>query len=282
MQRLRVLRYCGLEYATQQRADATCQEFIRLAFPGRGDHDAPNSNPGADPAELDALLDESERYRVICLPGAGHHALLIYDNEQVYVPARGRRALIQAAHSATHQGMGPTAQLLRREFYWPTLEEDADHLTAACRTVRGRRRRRDRRARPSPTSKEPLTAEEDPKPEQPIPPANSSRASGAYRKRLEALNRLAHRIPDSEATHVSYCPQHRPEPAGEAAPTGVERATRLLTIARQMEETIRKIKGCQLITEGDVARQTEEWHPDACQSQELPESVLSWQARDLK
>ena len=115
-------------------------------------------------------------------------------------------------------------------------------------------------------------------PEQPTQPVNSSRTSGAYRKRLEALNRLAHGTPDSEAAHVSYCPQHRPEPAWEAAPTGMEGVTRLLTIARQIEETIRKIKGCQLTTEGDVTRQAEEWHQDACQSQELPESVLSWQA----
>ena len=128
-QRLSVLKYCGLEYAAQQRTDATCQEFIRLAFPAQGDPESPHSNPDADPAELTAMLEESEQYRVICRTGTGHRALLIYNDERVYVPAGSRRALIQAAHSATHQGMGPTGQLLRREFYWPTLEDDVHQFT---------------------------------------------------------------------------------------------------------------------------------------------------------
>ena len=84
------------------------------------------------------------------------------------------------------------------------------------------------------------------------------------------------------AKHTGDCPQHGPEPNWEATPTEVEGVTLLLPIARELEtnlyETIRKLKDCQLITEGDVTRQAEEWHRNACQSQELHESVLSWQA----
>ena len=96
------------------------------------------------------------------------------------------------------------------------------------------------------------------------------------------LNRLAHGNPDNGAKHTSHCPQHGPEPTWEATPTEVEGVTLLLPIARELEttlyETIRKLKDCQLITEGDVSRQAEEWHRNACQGQELHESVLSWQA----
>ena len=56
----------------------------------------------------------------------------------------------------------------------------------------------------------------------------------------------------------------------------------LLPLARELEaslcEKVAQLKNCQLITEGDIARQEDEWHQDGHQGRESYESVLSWQA----
>ena len=64
--------------------------------------------------------------------------------------------------------------------------------------------------------------------------------------------------------------------------TELQGLTHLLPITRELEaslyEKIRQLKDCQLITEGDIARQEDEWPQDEHQGRELRESVLSWQA----
>ena len=64
--------------------------------------------------------------------------------------------------------------------------------------------------------------------------------------------------------------------------TELQGLTHLLPITRELEaslyEKIRQLKNCQLITEGDIARQADEWPQDEHQGRELRESVLSWQA----
>ena len=77
-------------------------------------------------------------------------------------------------------------------------------------------------------------------------------------------------------------PQDGLQSSWEAAMSKLQGMVQLLPLARELEaslcEKVAQLKNCQLITEGDVTRQAEEWHRTACQSQELPGSVLSCQA----
>ena len=95
-----------------------------------------------DPVELAAMVNDKDQYHIIHSAWTGSFSLLIHGDDRVYVPASGRRALIQAAHTAMHEGMGPTNHLLKGEFYWPTLEEDIRQFTGACRALKTRKARR--------------------------------------------------------------------------------------------------------------------------------------------
>ena len=88
----------------------------------------------------------------------------MYENDRIYVPRRGRHALIQAAHAAAHQGMGSTRSLLERSFYWPCMARDARRFVDTCRAVQAARPLSARLARPDLFLAEPPspTASRDP------------------------------------------------------------------------------------------------------------------------
>merc|ERR1711917_51418 len=60
----------------------------------------------------------------------------VYEDDRIYVPRRGRYALIQAAHAAAHQGLGSTRGLLEKSFFWPCMARDARRYVDACRAAR--------------------------------------------------------------------------------------------------------------------------------------------------
>ena len=59
----------------------------------------------------------------------------MYGNNRIVIPPRGRYALMQAAHAATHQGLGSPLELLKRSFYWPYMHRDVNQYEQACRAV---------------------------------------------------------------------------------------------------------------------------------------------------
>ncbi|MEC7001646.1 MAG: integrase zinc binding domain-containing protein, partial [Actinomycetota bacterium] len=72
----------------------------------------------------------------------------MYADDRIYVPRRGRYALIQAAHAAAHQGFGSTRGLLEKSFYWPYMSHDARRYVDACRAARAVRPRPGQENRP--------------------------------------------------------------------------------------------------------------------------------------
>ena len=88
---LNVFRYCGHEFAAQQRADHTCKTFISLMFPTQGDVLPSKHSHQADPVELAAMISYQGHYRIVQTPWTGSWALLTYSgNRRVYVPASCR------------------------------------------------------------------------------------------------------------------------------------------------------------------------------------------------
>ena len=73
---------------------------------------------------------------------------MVYEDDRIYVPRRGRHALIQAAHAAAHQGMGSTRSLLERSFYWPCMACDARRFVDTCCAVQAVKPLSARHARP--------------------------------------------------------------------------------------------------------------------------------------
>ena len=147
---LNVFRYCGHEFAAQQRADYTWNTFISLMFPTQGDVLPSEHLHQADPVELAAMIGCKGHYRIVRTPWTGSWALLTYGNRQVYVPASCRQSLLQAAHAAMHDGMGSTGYLLKKAFYWPTLAEDARQFTQACRAIHTTKAQRREQGPPPP------------------------------------------------------------------------------------------------------------------------------------
>ena len=56
--------------------------------------------------------------------------------------------LLQSAHTASRAGMGATCHLLKKAFYWPSLDEDARRYSWACKVQRRLRTGRGRRGPP--------------------------------------------------------------------------------------------------------------------------------------
>ena len=54
--------------------------------------------------------------------------------------------LLQSAHAASRAGMGATCHLLKKAFYWPSLDEDARRYSWTCKVQRRLRTGRGRRA----------------------------------------------------------------------------------------------------------------------------------------
>merc|ERR1711917_120387 len=144
-----VYQHYGHEFAAQQRTDPTCHAFINQAFPTQGRTLPGEPSPPADPDELAAMITRKAKYYIIRTARAGSWALLTYGSgRRVYVPVRCRQALLQSAHAAMMAGMGATCHLLKKAFYWPSLDEDARRYTRACKAQRRLRTRRGRRCPP--------------------------------------------------------------------------------------------------------------------------------------
>ena len=79
---LNVFRYCGHEFAAQQRADYTWNTFISLMFPTQGDVLPSEHLHQADPVELAAMIGCKGHYRIVRTPWTGSWALLTYGNRQ--------------------------------------------------------------------------------------------------------------------------------------------------------------------------------------------------------
>ena len=62
--------------------------------------------------------------------------------------------LLQSAHAASRAGMGATCHLLKKAFYWPSLDEDARQYSWTCKVQRRLRTGRGRRGPPQETGDE--------------------------------------------------------------------------------------------------------------------------------
>ena len=130
-------RHYGHEFAAQQRADPTCLAFINQVFPTQGRTLPGEPSPPADPSELAAMVTRKAKYHIIRTAKVGSWALLTYGSgRRVYVPVGCRQMLLQSAHAASMAGMGATCHLLKKAFYWPSLDEDARQYTRACKARR--------------------------------------------------------------------------------------------------------------------------------------------------
>ncbi|MEC7000636.1 MAG: hypothetical protein VXX04_02220, partial [Actinomycetota bacterium] len=132
--------YLAYELAIQQGEDSICQWFI---------HEILNPTLAGNPvtwegtglgrrsrAETDTMLEAKLKFRIHKSRRGQDYDLLVYENDRIYVPRRGRYALIQAAHAAAHQGLGSTRGLLEKSFFWPCMARDARRYVDARRAAR--------------------------------------------------------------------------------------------------------------------------------------------------
>ena len=66
--------------------------------------------------------------------------------------------LLQSAHAASRAGMGATCHLLKKAFYWPSLDEDARQYAWTCKVQRRRRTGRGQRTPRQEAADETMTA----------------------------------------------------------------------------------------------------------------------------
>ena len=134
---LNVYRHRGYEIAAMQQADPTCVAFINHAFPSHARALPTSPSLRVDPGELAAMITRKGKYRIIRTANVKSWSLLTYGSgRQVYAPAECRLLLLAAAHAAAMAGMGAPCHLLKKAFYWPSLDEDARQYTRACRARR--------------------------------------------------------------------------------------------------------------------------------------------------
>ena len=160
--------HLAYELAVQQGEDSVCQWFI---------HEVLNPTLAGEPItwagtglsrrsqdEMNAMLQVRREFRVLKSSRDQDYDLLVYGNNRIYVPRRGRYALIQAAHSAAHQGLGSMQGLLESSFFWPGMAQDIRRYAEICRFARATRPPVGQRARPfrPPTKPSPPAASEDP------------------------------------------------------------------------------------------------------------------------
>ena len=104
-------------------------------------------SPRVDPGELAAMITHKGKYRIIRTANVKSWSLLTYGSgRQVYAPAECRLLLLAAAHAAAMAGMGAPCHLLKKAFYWPSLDEDARKYAWTCKIQRRRRSGRKQRA----------------------------------------------------------------------------------------------------------------------------------------
>ena len=145
--------YLAYELAVQQGDDSICQWFIHdvlnPTLAGRAVNWEGTGLGRRSQGETDTLLNERFKFRIYQSRRAQDYDLLVYEDDRIYVPRRGRHALIQAAHAAAHQGMGSTRSLLERSFYWPYMACDARRFVETCRAVQAVKPLSTQHARPN-------------------------------------------------------------------------------------------------------------------------------------
>ena len=130
--------YFGYEMEAQQNNDGLCHWFIHhVVIPRTRGGGIPSSrlHPDGHP-ELVAMMNERTRFWILQGGRDWDYELLMYDNHCIVVPRSGRYALLQAAHTAAHQGLGRMQNLLEQSFYWPRMALDVRRYAQACQGVR--------------------------------------------------------------------------------------------------------------------------------------------------
>ena len=240
---LNVYRQCGYELAAQQQADPTCVAFINQVFPSQRRTLTGGPSLQADPGELAAMITRKGKYRIIRTANVKSWSLLTYGSgRQVYAPAECRLLLLAAAHAAAMAGMGAPCHLLKKAFYWPSLDEDARKYAWTCKIQRRRRSGRKQRA-PQPRDGGAVTADASTRSHGPTklpasvcgPPAGRPR----FKRGSPALRGVEPR-PDtaheerSQAAHP-HCP---PAPVAELVPFGARQTPgRIVTLPTPAETT---------------------------------------------
>ena len=82
------------------------------------------------------MMNERDRFWILQGGRDWDYELLVYDDHRVVVPRNGRYALLQAAHAASHQGLGRMRDLLEKSFYWPRMTLDAQRYAQVCLAAR--------------------------------------------------------------------------------------------------------------------------------------------------
>merc|ERR1711923_105398 len=146
---LNVYRHRGHELAALQQAVPTCVAFINHVFPSHKRALPTGPLLRVDPGELAAMFTRKAKYHIIRTANVKSWSLLTYGRgRQVYAPAGCRPMLLAAAHAAAMAGMGAPCHLLKKAFYWPSLDEDARKYAWTCKIQQRRRSGRKQRAPP--------------------------------------------------------------------------------------------------------------------------------------
>ena len=129
--------------------------------------------------------------------------------------------LLTAAHAAAMAGMGAPCHLLKKAFYWPSLDEDARQYAWTCKIQRRLRNGRKRRAPPQGNDDEVATAADTANhgPAKLHAPARGPSAVGQRVKRRPRALRGAEPRPDvahEEGSHSAH-PPYQPAPVAELA-----------------------------------------------------------------
>ena len=92
--------------------------------------------PDGGHPELVIMVNERDRFWVLQGGRDWDYELLVYGDHRIVVPRSGRHALLQAAHAASHQGLGRMRDLLEKSFYWPRMDLDAQRYIQVCFAAR--------------------------------------------------------------------------------------------------------------------------------------------------
>ena len=220
---LNVYRHRGYEIAAMQQADPTCVAFINHAFPSHARALPTSPSLRVDPGELAAMITRKGKYRIIRTANVKSWSLLTYGSgRQVYAPAECRLLLLAAAHAAAMAGMGAPCHLLKKAFYWPSLDEDARKYAWTSKIQRRRRSGRKQRA-PQPRDGGAVTADASTRSHGPTKLPASARGPPAGRPRVKRGSPALRGVePRPDAAHEERSqaahPHYQPAPMAELMP----------------------------------------------------------------
>ena len=122
----------------RQNNDSLCHWFTQQIVKPRamGEDVQASRLPHGSHPELMTMVNERDRFWILQGGRDWDYKLLVYDDHRVVVPRNGRYALLQAAHAASHQGLGRMRDLLEKSFYWPRMTLDAQRYAQVCLAAR--------------------------------------------------------------------------------------------------------------------------------------------------